>query len=636
MKGSFCAHSLIVSIFIVFCFQVDSLASKISVSDGDSLSCIIEKHKTDITLLRNRDDVIPLKDLDKGKFACVVLGDAPVFENRVRDYLEMPVFHLRGSISSEEVSRLVEKAGEFDRLIIAIADSIVSEEEREFVFKRGADPRVVTAFFNDLKDLNSWKGIEKNSVLLYAGNNTEESADSAAQILFGAIGVSGTLQEPVGDIFHKGEGIKTNGSLRLGYATPRSIGLNGDRLSHRIDSLISFAIKEKAFPGCQILMAVDGKVIFRRSFGYQTYNNRTAVSDSDLYDLASVTKVCGTLPVIMQLNGQGAIDLDEPLSRYWTDWKKGLFHPSNKDTLTVRQILAHQARLVPYLNFWKETVKDGHYKRRLFSSDSIEHFTLNIDDHLFLKDRFKNRIYRMVRKSDLLPEAKYKYSGLSFLIYPGMITRLTGRNYEQVLYDSVYKPLGTTRLVYNPLQKGFCKEEIVPTEVDMNFRNTLVRGHVHDEAAAVFGGVSGNAGLFANANDLAKLMQLYLNMGSYGGEEIIPVRVMEEFTRVQYPGNDNRRGLGFDKPSLDNAGKDIEHAYPAPGVSAASFGHSGFTGTFVWADPEYKVIYVFLSNRVYPSRSHTALIKYNIRTTIQQFLYDEIFAALKQKQYAGE
>lgn len=492
---------------------------------------------------------------------------------------------MKSGISSEKASLLIEKAGKFDRLIIAIGDSVVSKEGREFVFKRGTNPQVVTVFLGGLKNLSNWKGIEANSALLYVGNNLDESGDYAAQVLFGAVGVSGILQEPVGDMFHKGECIKTRGGLRLGYATPQSLGLNGDRLSYRVDSLIRFAIKEQAFPGCQILMAVDGKVIFRRSFGYQTYNDRTAVSDSDLYDLASVTKVCGTLPIVMQLNGQGVIDLDEPLSRYWTDWNKGIFHRSNKDTLTLRQILAHQAGLIPYIDFWKETVKDGHYKRRLFSSDSIRHFTLNVDDHLFLKDQFKSRIYRQIRKSDLLPQAKYKYSGLSFLIYPEMLTQLMGENFEQELYNSVYKPIGATRLVYNPLKKGFCKEEIVPTEVDVNFRNNLVQGHVHDETAAILGGVSGNAGLFANANDLAKLMQLYLNMGNYGGKQIIPYQVMEEFTRVQYPENDNCRGLGFDKPLLNNAQEDREHAYPIPGVSAASFGHSGFTGTFVWIDP---------------------------------------------------
>lgn len=233
-------------------------------------------------------------------------------------------------------------------------------------------------------------------------------------------------------------------------------------------------------------------------------------------------------------------------------------------------------------------------------------------------------MYRMIRKSDRLPDTKYLYSGLSFLIYPELISEITGSDYETLLYNSVFWPLGARRLVYNPLSHGFSRIEIPPTEMDVFYRESQVHGRVHDEAAAVLGGVSGNAGLFGNANGLAKLMQMYVNMGRYGGEQIIPERVVEEFTRVQYPENDNRRGLGFDKPLPDNKSKNPDDAFPAVDASESSFGHSGFTGTFVWMDPEYEVVYIFLSNRVFPTRNNTKLYGLNVRTVVQQILYDEL------------
>jgi CubicO group peptidase (beta-lactamase class C family) len=290
-------------------------------------------------------------------------------------------------------------------------------------------------------------------------------------------------------------------------------------------------------------MAVNGIVILRKSYGYHTYNKRQKVQNSDLYDLASVTKISGPLPLLMQLNGRGVLDLDRPFSDYWSDWKNRLFHCSNKDTLTLRQILAHQARLVPYLGFWRETKRDGRFKRHLYRLEASPDFPYQVDEHLYLKERFKKKIYRMIRRSDLLPDTEYRYSGLSFLVYPEMISQMTGTSYEELLYSEVYKPLGAARLVYNPLKKGFTKSDIPPTEVDLFYRESQVHGRVHDEAAAVFGGVSGNAGLFGNTNDLAKLMQMYLNKGSYGGQQIIPEPVMDEFTRVQFPKNENRRGL---------------------------------------------------------------------------------------------
>ncbi|WP_158275583.1 serine hydrolase domain-containing protein [Marinilabilia rubra] len=576
-----------------------------------------------LILLNNSNETFPLKNLDQSNFQCLLQGDLPVFKNRLMDYLEMPVFTIPLDSIEEKILKLKSRETK-TQLIVGLnaSDSIlgISPLIKKLMDKHSS----VVVFFGKPETMTQWTGIADADGVLLSEKSDSVSQDLAAQSLFGGMGVHGTLQKEIPGMYAKGHGIASKGGLRFEYTHPDSLGLNGDRLNERIDSVVNNAIDQEAFPGCQILMAVNGKVILRKSYGYHTYDKRQKVQNSDLYDLASVTKISGPLPLLMQLNGSGVLDLDRPFSDYWADWKNGLFHCSNKDTLTLRQILAHQARLVPYLGFWRETKRDGRFKRNLYRLEASPDFPYQVDEHLYLKERFTKKIYRIIRRSDLLPDTEYRYSGLSFLVYPEMISQMTGTSYEELLYSEVYKPLGAARLVYNPLNKGFTKSDIPPTEVDLFYRESQVHGRVHDEAAAVFGGVSGNAGLFGNANDLAKLMQMYLNKGNYGGQQIIPRQVMDEFTRVQFPENQNRRGLGFDKPLLDNASKDLDDAYPAPGVSASSFGHSGFTGTFVWMDPEYKVLYVFLSNRVYPTRRNVALFELNVRTSIQQFLYDEL------------
>ena len=229
----------------------------------------------------------------------------------------------------------------------------------------------------------------------------------------------------------------------------------------------------------------------------------------------------------------------------------------------------------------------------------------------------------MINRSKVSEDKTYRYSGLTFLLFPKIITDLTGVPYEQYITENFYEPIGAKTLGFLPSTKNY-PNHIVPTEMDTIYRHTLTKGWVHDENASLLGGISGNAGLFGTAEDLAKIMQMYLQYGSHNGKQILPEEVVKEFTTVQYPTNDNRRGLGFDKPLLNNKELPLEEAYPAPEVSPESFGHSGFTGTFVWADPKNQLIYIFLSNRVFPSREHRNLYDLNIRSAIQQVFYKVI------------
>ena len=262
-------------------------------------------------------------------------------------------------------------------------------------------------------------------------------------------------------------------------------------------------------------------------------------------------------------------------------------------------------------------------KSRFVKTETNKRFENEAYPHLYVKNRFNRKMYRVINRSNVSLKKKYIYSGLTFLIFPKLIEQLTGENYETYLNENFYIPIGTETLVFKPETKNFTNK-IVPTEIDTIFRHTLTQGWVHDENAALLGGVSGNAGLFGTAIDLAKMMQFYSNFGNYNGYQLISQNTLKEFIKVQYPDNDNRRGLGFDKPYFNNSELALADSYPAPEVSSNSFGHSGFTGTFVWADPENQLVYIFLSNRVYPSRNHSNIYKLNIRSAIQEVFYKAI------------
>lgn len=386
--------------------------------------------------------------------------------------------------------------------------------------------------------------------------------------------------------------------------------------SQTVDSLLNFAIQQQAFPGAQVLVAHKNEIIFHKAYGYHTYDSIQSVGLTDLYDLASITKILGPLPALMKLVDEGKIDLDVPFSTYWKPWRKR----KDKKKITLREILAHQAGLVPYIVFLNRATIDGVPKKRFIRKEKAAKYGKQAFTNQFVKNRFENKMYRIINRSKISNDKTYKYSGLSFLIFPGLIENLTGESYENYLQKKIYSRVGAKTLGFNPLQKQLTNP-IVPTEIDTFWRKSLVKSYVHDENAALLGGVSGNAGLFGTADDLFKIMSLYQNHGNHGDEQIISKKVLKEFTTIQYPENNNRRGLGFDKPLLGNDTLTIEDAYPSPKASPLSFGHAGFTGTFVWADLKNQLVFIFLSNRVYPDRSHRKLYELNIRTRLQNIFY---------------
>jgi CubicO group peptidase (beta-lactamase class C family) len=404
----------------------------------------------------------------------------------------------------------------------------------------------------------------------------------------------------------------------LSYGTPSEVGLDSNFIYNKVDSIMTLGVQKEAFPGAQLLVAKNNKIIFHEAYGFHTYDSIQRVALDDIYDLASVTKITAALPALMKLHGKGKLELDKPFGNYWKPWQK----QADKKDLTVREVLAHQAGLTPYIIFLNEvTKKNGKLKKRWVSDKPSAKHNLQAFENLYINERFKKRIYRQINTSKVSQEKKYKYSGLTFLLYPELVEKLSGMEYSKYLRTHFYDPLGNITMGFNPKKKDF-SNKIVPTEIDTLFRHQLTRDWVHDENAALMGGISGNAGLFATAEDLAKLMQMYMNYGTYGGKRYLSEATIKEFAKVQYPENENRRGLGFDKPLLNNAQLELKDAYPAPLSSSDSFGHSGFTGTFVWADPKNQLVFIFLSNRVNPSRDHRNLYSLKIRTALHSVFYE--------------
>jgi serine-type D-Ala-D-Ala carboxypeptidase len=386
-----------------------------------------------------------------------------------------------------------------------------------------------------------------------------------------------------------------------------------DLLTQKIDSAVFEAIKQEAFPGCVIYALQKDRVIFLQSYGYHTYDSARRVAVNDIYDLASVTKAMGATLAMMKLYEDGKINLDNQIGNYIDGIGRKV------ESLTFREIMAHQAGLYPWIPFYDEIKRrNGKYKNKTVRSGWKEGYEYPLSDSLFLHEDFYKKIKRFIRKSDVSKEKKYRYSGLFFYLIPELVETLSSERYEDYLTDHFYDSLNAETVGFNPLNR-FNSSQIVPTEIDTFFRHTSIHGVVHDEGAIMMKGISGNAGLFGNAIDVAKVWQMLLSDGTYDSVQYLRPQTIDLFTTTQYPNNDNRRGLGFDKPLL---AYDSIISSVAKSASYRSYGHSGYTGTLVWADPENDLLFIFLSNRVYPSRSNTNLYKLNVRPTIHQFIYD--------------
>ena len=384
-------------------------------------------------------------------------------------------------------------------------------------------------------------------------------------------------------------------------------------LGAKVDSIIKMGVREKAFPGAQVLLFKDDRIKLFKAYGFHTYDSIIPVGKNDLYDLASVTKIIGSTLAFMKLYELYGIGLDKRVSEYMPLTKR-----SNKKNTTFREVLAHQAGWSPYITH-QNTVfrKNGEFKSRTLSNKKSNRYPYALSDSLYIFKNYQRKIMRRIKKTPVENVGKYRYSGLWFFLLPDLVKNLSGISFDAFLDTHFFQPLEAKRLTFNPSLK-FKQEEIVPTEKDSLFRKTLVKGWVHDEAAGLMGGISGNAGLFSDAMSLSKILQMLLNKGTYKGKEYLKAETIELFNSRAYPASENRRGLGFDKPSVDSDSL----PYPSEICSPESYGHSGFTGTFVWINPTHNSFMIFLSNRVFPTRSQKAIYSLEIRGKILDVLLE--------------
>jgi beta-N-acetylhexosaminidase len=588
---------------------------------------IRELYANALTVINNRQNLIPLRRIDTIKVATLAINSKEItgYQKMISKYLNADHF-LIDTLNNKKTNALLQKLAGYDLVIGGIfntdqkssSDFGIPDGLNIFLEQLNAQNKTIITWFGNPYAIDRVEAIQRSDGLIvaYQGNNFTE--DLCAQLIFGGIGARGSLPVTINKNYPAGFGIITPGNLRLQYGLPESAGMNSELLKRAVDSLACYGISAGAYPGCEVMIARKGIVVLSKTYGYQTYENRIAVSDEDLFDLASVSKISGPLPGLMLLNSEGKFSPDEKLGTYLPDFRR-----SNKGKIGMRDILTHQAGLISWLPFWKETMrKNGKYKKNLLSPEQTKKYSLEVADNLFINKNFRTRMLTEIKKSPLGPK-KYLYSDLTFIISPYIIDRLSGRPWYDYVTTRIYHKIGAFDIGFNPYMR-YPVTRIVPTEYDSLFRKQLIHGTVHDEAAALQGGISGHAGLFSTANDLMKLMELYRRMGNYGGEQLIRSEVLAEFTRVQFPENKNPRGLGFDKPSLPDPDLKPERIYPTKGASAESFGHSGFTGTFVWVDPKSEISYVFLCNRVFPTRNNNLLTGSGIRTKILQAIYDSI------------
>jgi len=578
-----------------------------------------------MTILINQQNIIPLQKLDTLKIASLVIGSEQVtpFQKMLGNYTNIDYFNLGRTPSELEITQALNQLNPYNLIIVGIQEMGlypyrrfgISDQQIDLI-ERLKGRNMVICFFGNPYALKHFPSITNARSLIVTYENDPDAQELAAQLIFGATGATGKLPVSVKNLFPLNSGIEIKSIQRLKYTLPEEVKISSDYLTFHMDSLAESAIRNKAFPGCQVLVAKEGKVIFNKSYGFLTYDNLIAVRNEDLYDLASVTKISAALPAIMKLYDEKKIDLDKPFADYFAEFKN-----TNKSVMTVRDILTHEAQLQSGIPFWLEQGSTTQLRKGTFRSKPSELFQVRVSSNVYTRNDFKNQIISDIIQSPLRAHKEYLYSDLGFSLIPFVTERITGKGFQEYMNREFYKPLGAVTTGFKPYER-YPIQQIVPTENDLTFRKELLQGYVHDELAALLGGVSGNAGLFSSANDLAKIMQMYLQSGYYGGKQYISPSTIAEFTKVQFPQSTNYRALGFDKPNPASEGAKFK--YPAPDASPESYGHTGFTGIFTWIDPKNQLLFIFLSNRVYPTRQNTAIYDLGVRTKMHQAIYDAL------------
>jgi beta-glucosidase-like glycosyl hydrolase/CubicO group peptidase (beta-lactamase class C family) len=579
--------------------------------------------KNALTMVRNTQRLVPFGRLDTLSFASLSIGaDAQTaFQKRLAAYAKMSHYQADKDLSEAQQNGLLAQLSKHKVVIVGLHDMNssasknygISTSSIQFLKKLNAQTRVVLNVFGSPYSLKYFDDFE---CVLMAYEGEALVQDLSAQALFGAFGLTGRLPVTASERsrFNTGEETQANG--RFGYSIPESVGMSSDTLS-RIELLAQEAINVNATPGCVVLVAKDGQIIYEKAFGHHTYLRERPTLTSDVFDLASVTKIAATTISMMHFMDERRIDLRKPLSNYLPN-----LNGTNKAAMVIQDIMAHNAGLLGWLPFYKQTLShtpDSLNKPSLkyYRTAPDEEFAIPVAGNLFLRKNFIDSIFIQIRQSELRPNSNYRYSDLGFYMLAQMVQYQTGQSFDRYVDSTFYAPLGLQTATFNPWKK-FSIDQMPPTEEDRYFRQQRIQGYVHDMGAAMLGGVSGHAGLFSNANDLAVIMQMLLQGGYYGGNRYLETETVQNFI-TRHP-RSIRRGVGFDMYPMGAS-------YPSnmsAQASESTFGHTGFTGTCTWVDPEHNLVYVFLSNRTYPSMHNNRLEKFDTRQRIQGVVYKSI------------
>lgn len=585
-----------------------------------------------VTLLKNQSGLIPINELDAKIIASIAIGEtAPnEFQRMLKKYDNIRTFQLSDTKGLAEIEKQVTDC---NLLILSIHGALSPEDET--LQKLIKSKNTILVFFTSPYELERYKtSIENAQAVVLAQDNNPAAAKSAAQGIFGGIPLKGKLQVSAAS-FPLNTGIETN-KTRLAYNLPEEVGIRSEALAG-IEEIAREGIKNRAYPGCQILIAKEGVVIYEKSFGKFEYGISSAVTEETVYDLASVTKATATLPAVMKLYDQKKMQLQDPLRKFVPETRG-----SNKANITIRELLFHESGIVPFIPYYTSAIDKNSYAGPLFGSKSetypayyagawgrtdyrfrsdlisnqfSETFNMPVAKDMYASKKMHDVLLKDIIDTQLGSRGKYTYSCLNFMLLKEAVENISGEDLNTFVQENFYRKLGASTTTFQPI-RYLSINDIPPTENDPFFRKQLVRGYVHDEGAALFGGISGNAGLFSNANDMAKIYQMWLNEGKYGGERFLSKETVRLFTTTK--SSVSRRGLGFDKPDPQNP-----KASPCGKKTPSSvYGHTGFTGTCFWVDPENQLIYIFLSNRVYPSRTPNKLSSMEIRERIQDEIYN--------------
>ncbi len=572
-----------------------------------------------MTLVRDEHDLYPFNSNSKERILSIAIGasDSNQFQDRLSDFKSIDKIQLGSKINSGKIKSLLSKSSKYDKLIVSLhgmsnskrKNFDMSADQVELIKALSAHKGITLLLFGNPYALYAFDDVPS---VLVAYSDQDDVQDIAAQAMFGVYRIDGKLPVTASSKSKFNDGEVVPRSLVLGYANPEDMGFHSD-LKLSVDSIAKEAIREKATPGCVVLVAKDGHIVLEEAYGYHTYKRRSETEESAVFDLASVTKIAATTLSVMSLEEAGLIDLQDSLGKH-IPFLKG----SNKENLVIADVLRHRSGLKAWIPFYLETVDS---RRRpvdsLYSNKADDDFSVEVARKLFMNEAYVDSVWTKIVASEVKPEQGYVYSDLGFYLMAALVRAKTGQSIDQYVHERFYGPMGLDRLGFNPL-KSISKKDIPPTERDNYFRQQVVQGYVHDMGAAMLGGVSGHAGLFGTASDLSVVMQMLLNGGRYNGKQYLSANTIRTFT--QRCESCSRRGLGFDMKQLDES----ITLNMAESASPYTFGHLGFTGIACWADPQENLIYIFLSNRTYPSMKNNKLGRLNYRPRIQEAVYQAL------------